>query len=51
MKKTYINPELEIIRLQTISMLADSAHIDINSDTENQIEDGEFLGRDSDYDW
>jgi hypothetical protein len=24
MKKTYINPELEIIRLQTMQMLADS---------------------------
>ena len=23
----------------------------INSDSENQIEDGEFLGRDSDFDW
>ena len=33
MKKTYINPELEVIKIATMQILADSEHVEIDDDT------------------
>ena len=49
MKKTYINPEMEIVKVQTMQMLAASAHVDMTEDEVTSEED--LLGRGSSYDW
>ena len=45
MKKTYINPEMEAVRIQTVSMLADSL---TKSGTTSDPND--LLGREMDLD-
>ena len=37
MKKTYINPELEVVKLQTMQMLA--ASLSLNSDSSDIVDD------------
>lgn len=50
MKKTYINPELEVVKLQTMQMLAASLILD--DDPSNYVtDDSEILGRESDFDF
>ena len=39
MKKTYINPELEVIKIATHQMLAASARVYISDETLNDEED------------
>ena len=42
MKKTYINPELEVVKLQTMQMLAAST-LTLNDDPVNIVEDASEL--------
>ena len=49
MKKTYINPEMEIVKVQTMQMLAASAHVELSEQTLD--DEGDLLGRGSGYDW
>lgn len=50
MKKTYINPELEVVKLQTMQMLAASLILD--DDPSNYVtDDSEILGREDDFDF
>lgn len=48
MKKTYINPELEVVKLQTMQMMAASLILD---DTEPVSDVGDILGREDDFDF
>ena len=48
MKKTYISPEVEIVRLQTMQMMATSVNAPVdNTPTSND----DALGRGDGYDW
>jgi len=49
MKKTYINPEMEIVKVQTMQMLAASAHVDLSEETLDS--EGDLLGRGTNNDW
>ena len=50
MKTTYINPELQVVKLQTIQMLADS--LTLNNDPADAITDtGDLLGREAELDF
>ena len=49
MKKTYINPEIEIVKVQTMQMLAASARVDLSDQTLDNEED--LLGRGTGADW
>ncbi len=49
MKKTYINPEMEVVKIATQQMLAASAHVGLSDDTLNNESD--LLGHESDYEW
>ncbi len=50
MKKTYINPELEVVKLQTMQMMAASLILD--DDPSNYVtDDSEILGREGDFDF
>ena len=50
MKKTYINPELEVVKLQTMQMMAASLILD--DDPSNYVtDDSEILGRENDFDF
>lgn len=46
MKKTYVNPEVQVIKLNTVSMLASSI-MDINDTSVDSSTDGIQLGRDT----
>ncbi len=48
MKKTYINPEMEVVKIATQQMLAASAHIDIDADP---ISGGDAVAREGEYDF
>ena len=48
MKKTYLNPELVVVKLQTAKMLAASENIDINSNPVDEGTPGD--ARDGDFD-
>ena len=50
MKKIYLNPELEVVKIATIQMLAASdGHVDV--DDESPISSGDDIGaRGSDFD-
>jgi len=45
MKKTYINPTMEIVKIQTQQMLASSLDI-----LEKEVDGSKALGRDYDFD-
>ena len=47
MKKTYINPTLEVVKFQTAGMLAVSQAV---SDTEFDSKKGSVFGRENDFD-
>ena len=47
MKKTYINPEMEVVKLQTMQMLAASANVLGNYDESTMTD----LGREDDFDF
>ena len=50
MKKTYINPELEVIKIATQQMLASSETLGLDSTPANEIDDpGQFLSREDDF--
>ncbi|MCH5307718.1 MAG: hypothetical protein J1E37_06505 [Prevotella sp.] len=49
MKKTYINPQMEIVKIATIQMLAES--FGINSDSDKAVEGDNALARESGDDW
>ena len=49
MKKTYINPEMDIVKVQTVQMLAGSAHVEKTEDTVTSESD--LLGHDDEFDW
>ena len=52
MKKTYINPSLEVVRIQTVGMLANSLTMGVNSSNDKAVENiSDLLGRDDDGDW
>ena len=46
MKKTYQNPTLEVVKIQTVGMLADS----LMKGTESVKDEKNVLGRDYDFD-
>lgn len=48
MKKTYINPELVVVKLQTMQMLASSATLGLNEET--VTDEGDLLTRELDFD-
>lgn len=51
MKKTYINPTIEVVKIKTTGMLAVSLPKgDPNSDSDGVDDEGDVLGRDSDWD-
>ncbi len=49
MKKTYINPEMEVVKIATQQMLAASAHVGLSDDTLNN--EGDLLGRETNNEW
>ena len=49
MKKTYKNPELEVVKVQTMQMLAASARVDLSNETIDNESD--LLGRGSGDEW
>lgn len=49
MKKTYMNPELEVVKVQTMQMLAASARVDLSNETLD--DEGDLLGRGTGGDW
>ena len=50
MKKTYINPSIEVVRIQTVGMLANSLTMGVHSD--KAVTDiNDLLGRGDDGDW
>jgi hypothetical protein len=49
MKKTYINPELEVVKLQTTQMLAASLPVVDPTETVEEIND--LLGREAELDF
>lgn len=52
MKKTYINPSIEVVRIQTVGMLADSLTMGVNKSDEKAVTDiNDLLGRGDDGDW
>jgi len=48
MKKTYINPEMEVVKLQTMQMLAGSVTVQFTDET---VTDITFSGREDNYDF
>ena len=50
MKKTYKSPVAEIIRIATVSMLAGSAKVGLDS-SKGTSSEGDLLGHDDDFDW
>lgn len=46
MKKTYVNPEVKVIKLNTVSMMATSS-LGINNTSVDSSEEGVQLGRDT----
>lgn len=48
MKKTYINPAMEIVKIQTMQMLAASENVEFSSDP---IGGGDAVGRNDEFDW
>lgn len=46
MKKIYVNPEIQVIKLNTLSMMATSS-FGINNTSVNTSEEGVQLGRDT----
>ena len=48
MKKTYINPEMEVVKLQTMQMLAASVTVSLEDEVVNDIT---FSGREDNYDF
>ena len=46
MKKTYVNPEVQVIKLNAVSMLASSI-MDINDTSVDSSADGMQFGRDT----
>ena len=50
MKKTYINPEQEVVKMQTMQMMVASLILD--DDPSNYVtDDSEILGREGDFDF
>lgn len=50
MKKTYQNPTLEVVKLQTVGMLASSVEgFNSTLNSEKSIGSSDMLGRDSDF--
>lgn len=47
MKKTYIAPSAEVIKVETVSILA--ASLNLNDDTQVDTSDGGQLGREDNY--
>lgn len=51
MKKTYINPTIDIVKIQTMQMIAISGP-NVTSSEYDPSEDGEFIGaHGDDFDW
>ncbi len=48
MKKTYINPEIEVVKIATQRMLAASANVEFD---ETPIGGGDAVGREDEFDW
>ena len=48
MKKNYINPNIEVIKIQTVKMLAESLGIDETKEVKNT---SDLLGREDDFDF
>lgn len=52
MKKTYINPTMEIVKVATQQMLAGSPAGQVLDKNGTQIDDGDLIGgRGDDFDW
>ncbi len=52
MKKTYINPNIEVVKIQTQQMLAGSPAGQVLDKNGTQIDDGDLIGgRGDDFDW
>ena len=49
MKKTYINPEMEVVKIATQQMLASSTIVNLNNEEVN--DEGDLLSRENDLDW
>jgi hypothetical protein len=47
MKKTYINPELVVVKLQTMQMLASSINLGLSE--ESIVDEGSLLTREADF--
>ena len=47
MKKTYINPELVVVKLQTMQMLASSINLGLSE--ESIVDEGNLLTREADF--
>ncbi len=50
MKKVYMKPQAEIVRLETTSIIAGSGQVGLNKDTEVSNTEN-LLGHDDDFDW
>ena len=48
MKKTYINPELEVVMITTQQMLAASVNASVDN---TPLDNGDALGHDDEFDW
>jgi hypothetical protein len=48
MKKTYMNPEMVVVKLQTMQMLASSVNLGLSEETVTN--EGDLLSRENDWD-
>lgn len=49
MKKIYINPSIEVVKLHTCELLTVSS-LGLDSSSGNQLDTGDFLSRKADFD-